>query len=756
MIIIASYSNVSVTYTADGIQTVFSFPFDYLRKAFVKVEVAGDPLEQGTDFSVSGKTVVFQTAPAVDLKVRIFRETETIPLVSWADASVLKAKDMTIQQVQVLHILEEYKGQYNEDLANMLVIAGVVTDSEELQHIVDQLNLIDSKATATAESEENAAASAMAAENSAEAAATAETALVTFLATKETITAPAIDTTLNVTGAAADAKVTGNELRKRFKIGGALSNNTNLNDITEIGCYFLQVSTTYVNSPIASSVAGLLEVFESVLSGGTKVQRVTTYNTNPAKTFYRRKLGANWNDWKEQKATNVFEGFGVLPTNTDLNDTTEIGCYLLISDNTYINSPLLGRQSGILEVYSYPDTPVVVQKITSYTAPTPVTYIRRKSYEGVWNEWRTGYGYKDKSKENAFELYTDFDYEAGWYNINGTLYATDSQRHTNLIPIRPDTQYYMGYKVAGNSSYGAFFDENGAWVAPLKDEDFIEYSYKTPNGDPTSSLINYVKLYTFTSPANAAFFSFNISENAGNTYRLYLSSKPIFALTGTGNYVIGKDDALYQKWKDKKLCVIGSSNTMIDRLYREGNINQYVVGFQEYLYPYFKEFDSYGYSSASWHKYDIEDGASVRSIYSRIVTDQLDLSGYDVFVLLQSGNHLTLNNIGSVDSPSDLGDATTYVGGMRQVIDYIYSQNPQALVFVSGIRWRTGYTLGYACNEEVKKMANYISCPYIDLWSDLGINQYNIELYSYDGGNHCNQLGNKLIGEAIRKAIIGI
>ena len=117
---------------------------------------------------------------------------------------------------------------------------------------------------------------------------------------------------------------------------------------------------------------------------------------------------------------------------------------------------------------------------------------------------------------------------------------------------------------------------------------------------------------------------------------------------------------------------------------------------------------------------------------------------------------MTLNNIGSVDSPSDLGDATTYVGGMRQVIDYIYSQNPQALVFVSGIRWRTGYTLGYACNEEVKKMANYISCPYIDLWSDLGINQYNIELYSYDGGNHCNQLGNKLIGEAIRKAIIGI
>ena len=135
---------MSVTYTADGTQTVFSFPFDYLRKAFVFVEADGTALEQGTDFSVSGKTVVFATAPTAGTKLRIFRETETIPLVSWADASVLKAKDMTIQQVQVLHILEEYKGQYNEDLANMLIIAGIVTDSGELQHIVDQLNLIDS------------------------------------------------------------------------------------------------------------------------------------------------------------------------------------------------------------------------------------------------------------------------------------------------------------------------------------------------------------------------------------------------------------------------------------------------------------------------------------------------------------------------------------------------------------------------------------------------------------------------------------
>ena len=101
---------MSVTYTANGTQTVFSFPFDYLRKAYIKVEVNEETiLVQGTDYSVNEKTVVFTIAPAKKTKLRIFRETDTTPLVSWADASVLRAKDMTVQQVQELHLLEEQR-----------------------------------------------------------------------------------------------------------------------------------------------------------------------------------------------------------------------------------------------------------------------------------------------------------------------------------------------------------------------------------------------------------------------------------------------------------------------------------------------------------------------------------------------------------------------------------------------------------------------------------------------------------------------
>lgn len=62
---------------------------------------------QTTSFAISGKTIVFNTAPTQNAIIEIYRVTPTERLVSWADASVLRAADMTISQVQQLHIIEE-------------------------------------------------------------------------------------------------------------------------------------------------------------------------------------------------------------------------------------------------------------------------------------------------------------------------------------------------------------------------------------------------------------------------------------------------------------------------------------------------------------------------------------------------------------------------------------------------------------------------------------------------------------------------
>ena len=62
-------------------------------------------LTQGTDYNVSDRVVTL-TNPT-SLKIQIYRETTTKPLVGWADASVLRAADMTVQSTQLLHLSEE-------------------------------------------------------------------------------------------------------------------------------------------------------------------------------------------------------------------------------------------------------------------------------------------------------------------------------------------------------------------------------------------------------------------------------------------------------------------------------------------------------------------------------------------------------------------------------------------------------------------------------------------------------------------------
>ena len=93
-------------FTANG-NTTYDFPFDYLRKVFVKVKETYNNGVSLPSYTISGHTLTFDSPPPPQMYIDIYRETPTERLVSWGDGSVLKASDMTIQQVQELHILEE-------------------------------------------------------------------------------------------------------------------------------------------------------------------------------------------------------------------------------------------------------------------------------------------------------------------------------------------------------------------------------------------------------------------------------------------------------------------------------------------------------------------------------------------------------------------------------------------------------------------------------------------------------------------------
>lgn len=98
----------TVNYTANGTQKVFSFNFDYLRASFVKVKANGvNAYIYGQDYLVTNRSIEFNEPPKAGLMLTIYRETPVDRLVSFAEGSVLKATDLTINQVQTIHVLEE-------------------------------------------------------------------------------------------------------------------------------------------------------------------------------------------------------------------------------------------------------------------------------------------------------------------------------------------------------------------------------------------------------------------------------------------------------------------------------------------------------------------------------------------------------------------------------------------------------------------------------------------------------------------------
>lgn len=111
------------TYDLNGSTREFDFAFDYLARSFVKVSLIGTErvvLQVGTDYTfVSAnriRTNVIYGAPDYQ-KIEIRRETSTTDrLVDFQDASILRADDLDLSQLQVLHVAEEARNAATESI----------------------------------------------------------------------------------------------------------------------------------------------------------------------------------------------------------------------------------------------------------------------------------------------------------------------------------------------------------------------------------------------------------------------------------------------------------------------------------------------------------------------------------------------------------------------------------------------------------------------------------------------------------------
>lgn len=121
----------SVTYSGNGTQKNYAFPFPYLDKLHVGVYVNGTKLFYQADYQINGSTVEFAIAPGFDAGIELKRETTGDVIVDFVDGSTLRESDLDTAYLQNLYRSEEFSESFNK-LINDAILeiangAGIVT-----------------------------------------------------------------------------------------------------------------------------------------------------------------------------------------------------------------------------------------------------------------------------------------------------------------------------------------------------------------------------------------------------------------------------------------------------------------------------------------------------------------------------------------------------------------------------------------------------------------------------------------------------
>ena len=123
----------------DGTQLLYTFPFSYLRKKFIKVDVLHadnsiTTLTYGVDYVVNDLSLTLTNPAKVGEHLIIYRQTTTDKIITWNDGSILLASDMNTEDVQMLHLQEEQHDYIQAHSIN------TKTDSATKEVLWDALN----------------------------------------------------------------------------------------------------------------------------------------------------------------------------------------------------------------------------------------------------------------------------------------------------------------------------------------------------------------------------------------------------------------------------------------------------------------------------------------------------------------------------------------------------------------------------------------------------------------------------------------
>lgn len=93
--------------TTSSSTKTYTFAFDYINKRYIKGRLNDRELVWGTDYTVSGHSFNLVNPPPANGTLEVYRQTPSGKAVEWYDGSILRAKDLNLHNIQMLHITEE-------------------------------------------------------------------------------------------------------------------------------------------------------------------------------------------------------------------------------------------------------------------------------------------------------------------------------------------------------------------------------------------------------------------------------------------------------------------------------------------------------------------------------------------------------------------------------------------------------------------------------------------------------------------------
>lgn len=288
-----------IIYEGDGTTTDFTVPFDYLKKSFVTVRLGtgttltgGDYGDTGSDYYFLDKTTIrLKVAPASGESLTIRRYTSaTERVVTFKDASILKATDLDTSQVQAVHIAEEGRDILEDSLSvnregnwdakgkRIINVGAAVSDGDAMTYGIykaDALGALHSKIAA--EKARDRAVEAETNSKKSEEAVTSVANVIVPIVPEIKVVADNIDSVVTDSNSIDNINIVGNDLT------GYLS-DTLYDDYGDLGSPSAPLPTiTGGNIKVVAdniesvrTVAGLAPDFETVIESVNTVTSLTT------------------------------------------------------------------------------------------------------------------------------------------------------------------------------------------------------------------------------------------------------------------------------------------------------------------------------------------------------------------------------------------------------------------------------------------------------------------------------------------------